>query len=199
MSGFIFILCGLPEDRQYERKKKTSESYILHISAKRKNRQTFKQTKKKRKQQCRQQRPFSFHWSQPRCLNTLSPSAGMLSKKPLHFQICKIHQNACNEYFVQLWVCFNMLFVQPSKKHALIWQHRGARAFWTCLDLPATKYTSCSDTLSPFLCNNPRLICIFEFTYFIIWGALVVPMELLSLFVTVVSAFLGEGNKGEDK
>lgn len=177
--------------------------WILYFTYLRKKGRTDKHLnehkKRKRKQQCRQQRPFSFRWSQPRCLNTLSPSAGMLSKKPLHFQICKIHQNACNEYFVQLWVC--LICCLSSRVRNTHWSDStgGARASWTCLDLPATKYASCSDTLSPFLCNNPRLLCIFEFTYFIIWGALVVPMELLSLFVTVVSAFLGEGNKGEDK
>lgn len=46
--------------------------------------------------------PISFHWSQLHCLNTLSPSVGMFSKNPLHFQICKIRQNACNEYFYSL-------------------------------------------------------------------------------------------------
>lgn len=40
-----------------------------------------------------------LHWIPPRRLNALSPSAGMSSEIPQHFQICQIHQNACNEYF----------------------------------------------------------------------------------------------------
>lgn len=42
--------------------------------------------------------PSPTHLSQLHCLNTLSPSVGVFSKNPPHFQICTICGNACNEY-----------------------------------------------------------------------------------------------------